>query len=315
MSRATVGFVLNNTPGQTISESTRARVLAEAARLGYRPSRTAQALARGRSAVILFVLPDWPVEFTMRQYLEEATHVLDEAGYSLVTYTRHASDRTRPLWELLDPEVVVGMRPFDADELASMRACGITKIFPASEFGQTDPDVPVIDAGPVLQVRHLFELDHRRLAFAASPDPRLAPLVEVRERIAQDTAARLGLDRLDVRAVDHRDESARHAVMAWHEAGVTGVVAYNDDSAAVVAGAALRAGIAVPDELAVIGADDTPLASMFVPSLSTVRLDIAEVGRYVARLALNKADGRPAPTAAPNTGAAVVVARESTARR
>jgi len=41
VARATVGFVLNNTPGQIISEGTRQRVLAEAARLGYRPHRAA----------------------------------------------------------------------------------------------------------------------------------------------------------------------------------------------------------------------------------------------------------------------------------
>jgi DNA-binding LacI/PurR family transcriptional regulator len=309
ISRATVGFVLNNTPGQTISKNTRQRVLAEASRLGYHPSRAAQALARGRSAIILFVLPDWPVEFTMRQYLEEAAHVLDEEGYSLVTYTRHMSDRTQPLWELLDPEVVVGMRPFDADELVSMRACGITKIYPAPD--SAEPELPVLGTGPELQVRHLHDLGHQRLAYAALPDPRLAPLVKSREQDAQRAAALLSFDRLDVRAVDHRDESAREAVMAWHDAGVTGVVAYNDEAAATVVGAAVRAGIAVPDELAVIGVDDTPLASMFVPSLSTVRLDIAGVGRYVAQHVLSYADGRQRPTTVPDISA-VVVEREST---
>src|ERR1019366_424224 len=112
ISRATVGFVLNATPGQSISDSTRRRVVAEAARLGYRPHRAAQALRRGSSKLILAVLPDWPAGFRMRQHLEEAALVLDEAGYSLVTYMRHAGGRARPLWELLDPDVVMGFVPF-----------------------------------------------------------------------------------------------------------------------------------------------------------------------------------------------------------
>lgn len=314
VSRATVGFVLNNTKGQTISEHMRRRVLDEAARLGYRPSRVAQALARGRSRIILFVLPDWPMEFSMRRYLEEAGHVLDEEGYSLVTYTRQAADRSSPLWELLDPEVVVGMGPFDADEMASMRACGITKIFPDPDRGSEVPELPVINSGPELQVRHLHELGHRRLAFAGSPDPRLALLVAAREDLARQCAAGLGLDRLDSRVVDHRDGSASRAVDTWCAAGVTGVVAYNDDTAAAVVGAAVRAGVAVPGQLAVIGADDTPLAALFVPSLSSVRLDIEGVGRRVAELALHEADGRPLPSPAPDITAEVVV-RESTSLR
>ena len=57
LSRATVGFVLNNTPGQTIPQATRDRVLAEAERLGYRANLAAQTLASGRSRIILLVLP------------------------------------------------------------------------------------------------------------------------------------------------------------------------------------------------------------------------------------------------------------------
>lgn len=47
VSRATVGYVLNDTPGQTISQATRERVLESARRLGYRPRAAAQALASG----------------------------------------------------------------------------------------------------------------------------------------------------------------------------------------------------------------------------------------------------------------------------
>src|SRR5690625_354370 len=72
LSRATVGFVLNNTPGQTIPEQTRRRVLAEAERLGYRPHTAARALASGRSHIVLVVLPDWPIDYSLRRHLEEA---------------------------------------------------------------------------------------------------------------------------------------------------------------------------------------------------------------------------------------------------
>ncbi|WP_369029379.1 LacI family DNA-binding transcriptional regulator [Streptomyces adonidis] len=310
LSRATVGFVLNDTPGQTIPESTRRRVFSEAARLGYRPHRAAQTLRRGSSKVILFVLPDWAAGLPMQQHLDEAALALDEAGYSLVTCPRYAAGRARPLWELLTPDVVLGFGPFDATELASMHAAGITSVIPAPEHPTTLDDWPALAAGTALQIDHLHEQGHRRIAFATPADPHTS-LLDHRVRKAQQAAARLGLAPLDVRPVDHRDTSAHEAVHHWHTQGITGVAAYNDDSAAAVVSAAIRAGVSVPTDLAVIGHDDTPLAALFVPSISSVRIDIVGLSRHFAALALHEADGRPLPprNAASDT---VVIAREST---
>ena len=57
VSRATVGYVLNDTPGQTISATTRDKVIETARTLGYRPRAAAQALATGRTHLVLLVLP------------------------------------------------------------------------------------------------------------------------------------------------------------------------------------------------------------------------------------------------------------------
>ncbi|MFF3577689.1 LacI family DNA-binding transcriptional regulator [Streptomyces mirabilis] len=311
LSRATVGFVLNDTPGQTIPESTRRRVLAEAARLGYRPHRAAQTLRRGSSKVILFVLPDWAAGLPMQQHLDEAALALDEAGYTLVTCMRYAAGRARPLWELLTPDVVLGFSPFDAAELASMRACGITRIVPAPEQPVTLDDWPALTAGTALQIEHLHDQGHQRIGFAAPVDPRRSLLLDTRVRTAQQAAVRLGLDPIDVRPVDHGDDSAQSAVRDWRETGVTGIAAYNDDAAAVVVGAAIRAGVSVPGELAVIGHDDTPLAGLFVPSISSVRIDIVNLGRHFAAFALHEADGRPL-LPRDTKGDTLVIVREST---
>ncbi|CAM5642954.1 LacI family transcriptional regulator [Streptomyces pilosus] len=308
VSRATVGYVLNRTPGQTISEATRRRVLEEAARRGYRPHSAAQALARGRSGIVLLVLPDWPMRYVVGRYVEEASLALDEAGYTLVTYTRHVTGRGRPLWESLSPEVVVGFVPFAADELASLRAAGVSKIFPAAG-SRLGPEA--FSAGTRLQVEHLYDLGHRRLAFAASPDPRVAELVEERLLEARRTAARLGLTPVVVRSMDHDHDRAAAIVRTWHEEGVTAVVAHNDDTAAMVVGAALRSGLSVPGDLAVVGHDDTPLATLFTPSLSSVRVDVAALGRRMAALALHATDGQDRPPAEPVVDM-TLVPREST---
>jgi DNA-binding LacI/PurR family transcriptional regulator len=93
---------------------------------------------------------------------------------------------------------------------------------------------------------------------------------------------------------------------------VTAVAAYNDDIAATVAGAAIRSGLSVPGDLAIVGHDDSPIAALFVPALTSVRMNSAALGRYVATEALHLADGRPRPVNGSDV-AVTLVARESTA--
>ncbi|OHV32814.1 MULTISPECIES: LacI family DNA-binding transcriptional regulator [Pseudofrankia] len=295
VSRATVGFVLNNTPGQTIPESTRERVLRAAERLSYRPNSAARALASGRSRIILLVLPDWPVEFRMRDYLDEVSLVLDQAGYSLVTYTRHPDQAARPLWESLNPDLVVGTLPFSAPDVASMLACGVRQIYPDPDR----PDLPdvslAISAGPELQVDHLHERGHRNLIFAAFGEARTSSLVLARHQAASDRARSQGLAALGLERINYRDATPDDAVRRWLHAGITGVVAFNDDVAAAVVSAAIRAGVRMPEDLAVIGHDDSPIATMFVPALSTIQIDTAALGRGFAEFVLHRVERRPLP--------------------
>ena len=306
ISRATVGFVLNETPGQTISPATRDRVLEEASRVGYRPHLGARALASGQSRIILLVLPDWPIDYTMREHIDEASSALDEAGYSLVTMTPHHTGRARPLWETLQPDLVMGMVPFSPEQAEAIRASGSKVVSPDLAPADLGADLEYA-LGPQVQIEHFAERGHHQVAFASTSDPRLAALAADRQGLARATADRLGLGF----AAAEVDESNAVAMLdRWLEAGVTAVAGYNDDIAAIVLGAALRRGLRIPAQLAVLGHDDTPLARRLVPSLSSVHVDAAGLGRYFAELALHSVEGRDAPVATPITRATLVV-RES----
>jgi len=308
VSRATVGFVLNATAGQTISPATRERVLEAAGRLGYRPHLAAQALASGRNHIVLLVLPDWPMEYSMSRHIEEASLVLDEAGYSLVTTTPHPGGTARPLWETLQPDVVIGFMPFTPAEVKQIRASGVAVVTSGSAPAEPSPENATFAQGPRLQVDHLIARGHRRLAFGADPDPRLRDLVASRRDLAVASAAAAGLPPLVV--ADIREDNVSATVTAWREAGVTAVAAYNDTIAAHIAGAAIRLGLRVPEDLAVIGHDDSPMSRLFVPALSTIRLDDAGLGKYFAAVALSAATGAEAPPA-PAAPQATLVVRES----
>ena len=305
ISRATVGFVLNDTKGQTISPATRERVLAEASRLGYRPHRAARALASGQSKVILLVLPDWPLDYAMRSHLDEASLALDEAGYSLVTMTPHTGGRARPLWETLQPDLVLGLIPFSPEQYDEIAATGTRVISPGS-IADLGADLEY-ERGPQAQIEHLVDRGHQRIAFATTGDPRLSTLAAERQALAEETAARLGRS-LSTQIIT--EDTARHIVEGWVREGTTAAAAYNDDLAAMILGAAIRIGVDVPGQLAIVGHDDAPVARQMVPSLSSVHVDAAGLGRYFAALALHAVEGAPAPVAMPTTRA-TLIARES----
>lgn len=309
VSRATVGFVLNDTPGQTISEATRTKVLQEAQRLGYRRHSAARTLASGRSHIVLLVLPDWPLDFSLRRNIEEASLTLDQAGYTLVTYTPHSSGQARPLWESIQPDVVLTLNSFAPGQAEAIRAAGITRLIPDPE---APPSEDYIDNGPALQLEHLAELGHTVIAYAGLNDPKVADLVNGRRDRAQKTATALGLRPISWRNINLTDESALAAIHDWRAAGVTAIAAYNDDVAAALTGAALRGGLTVPGDLSIIGLDNTPLSSMFQPQLSTINVDTAGLGRYLGRLALSSIEGTPPPAAGPEMRA-TLIPRASTA--
>ncbi|MET0715564.1 MAG: LacI family DNA-binding transcriptional regulator [Mycetocola sp.] len=309
LSRATVGFVLNDTPGQTIPAATRERVLSEAKRLGYRPNMAARALSSGKSRIVLLVLPEWPLDYSMRANLDEASLTLDRAGYALVTMTPHPGGQAQPLWETLNPDVVMGMTPFTDEQLTQIRASGVEHIFPPTSKEPRSIEEFGFENGPRLQALHLLERGARSIAFAGSADPRIQELVNLRRMRATQTLKVAGYDLAGDEDID--PENVGRVLHEWTAGGVDGVIAYNDDIAAMLVGSAVRAGIAVPKELKVIGHDDTPLAQLFVPALSSVRVDTAGTGLYLATVALNAVARETMPVAGPETDARVIP-RETT---
>src|SRR5690242_18971106 len=90
VSRATVSYVLNDTPGQKIPTSTRERVRQAADRLGYTPSSAASTLRRGHSDLVLYLLPDLPIGSTLGATIDQLSAGLAIDGLTLV---RHPGSR------------------------------------------------------------------------------------------------------------------------------------------------------------------------------------------------------------------------------
>src|SRR5258705_2842197 len=308
VSRATVSYVLNDTPHQKIPEKTRQRVLDAAIRLGYAPSAAARALRAGRSDLVLCLLPNWPIGPETGAALENLSASLAEFGITFVVHPRGSATRTiSEIWKPMTPAAVLAYEDFSADEEAAMRAAGVelaVVLFGRSRQHRRELDVPQQRIGR-LQVEHLAAAGHRRLGYALPDDARLRIFAEPRLDGVRGACADLGLDEPTEITVGLDRDRGADAVKSWRTARppVTAVCAYNDEVAFAVLAGARSLGLTAPRDIAVIGVDDIPTARLADPPLTTVTTEQDAVARHLARLIVSLIAGEPEP---PRPGADLV---------
>lgn len=282
VSQATVSYVLNDSPGQTISEETRARVLRAVEELGYTPYEPARALRSGQSSIVLFVSPDYPVGHVIGELLDRLLTLLARQGRTLLTHRLSPDIAVLDVVRALSPVAVISMGPLDPAVRTSIErtGCRVEIIGFSEPTGSGDPDVvhPQERVGR-LQAEHLLARGHRRVGYALPDDARAEMFAAPRLAAVREVCAERGLDAPAEGIVPNDLARAMTTVEAWHRAGVTAICAFTDDVAFAVLGAAAALGITVPGELAVIGVDDIPLSAVSSPPLTTVHLDVEAMTR------------------------------------
>jgi len=292
VSQTTVSFVLNDTPGQTIPEETRRRVLEAAKRLDYRPRASARSLAAGRSDVVLLALPGVPISANLSRFIEQLAAALAEHGLSLVTHLAEGHGRPLPdLCAAVDASAVISLIPFDEETTAALYRAGAEVVLGTGS--QARDELQEIGR---LQARHVIGLGHGRLGYALPGQHATEFRVQERLRGVAAECAEGGFAEPVVLGVDVDGAQAALAVEQWTSASVTAVCAYNDETAmAVLAGMYLR-GLRAPDDIAVIGVGDIPAAQVSIPPLTTIGFDYEETGRQLARVVVDSlAGGQPEP--------------------
>lgn len=308
VSRTTVSFVLNNRPGQLIPEETRQRVLDAARRLDYRPHASARALAAGRSDVVLLAIPDLPVGQAISRFVEELAGALATHGLTLVTHLAGAHGRPLPdVCASVDASAVIGLAPFGKDTIQALHRAGAAVVVPAE--GE-DLSFAIGHVGR-LQAEHLIGRGHRRLGYAAPEEPTLRQLADARLCGVTEACAEAGIDPPVVLNTSLEIAGAARAVTRWAAESVTGVCAYNDETATAVLAGMHQLGLTAPADLAVIGADDIPTARLTTPPLTTVRFDLREAGRRGAEAVVAGLAGED-PRRTTEPAAPHVVERSST---
>lgn len=296
VARSTVSYVLNNHPHQKISEATRQRVLAAAEQLGYRPSAAARALRRGRTDLVLCLLPDFPVGHTLGSFLPTLSTAFARDGFTFVIHpTTPHEQPLREVWQAISPAAIVSLDAFAPADLADVRDLGIPVaevVYQPVDDGLAGVTLPNLQFGTV-QAEHLIAAGHTRIGFAYPADERLRRFAEPRLAGVAAACRAAGLREPAVRTVAMDADSAASAVAAWTgaESPVTAVCAYNDETAIGLLAAARSLGVAVPAMLAVIGVDDIPTAVFTDPPLTTVRADFCDYANRLAALVVAATNG------------------------
>lgn len=287
VSVATVSRVFNQKG--PIREATVRKVMDVAGALQYIPHAGARSLSTRSTRTIGVVLPDLHGEF-FSEVIRGIDLAARESGYHLLLSGSHA-DRNemravvQAVRGLVDGLIV--MSPdLDPSALVAELPAGIpTVLLNAKVDGR--PSITIDNAGGARDVvRHLAALGHKHIAFISGPAKNAD--AEQRRR-----GFRAGVKAHDVDPVevpgDFTEDSGYEAgkTIAALSPRPTAVFAANDSMAIGALSAFRDARVRVPDQVALVGFDDIPIARFLDPPLTTVKVPIAELGRRGLQILLN----------------------------
>ncbi len=291
VSVATVSRALNG--HSNVAEPVRQTVLEVARRLRYSPHAAARSLSSRSTQTIGVVLPDLHGEF-FSELIRGIDAVARSRGRHLLLSSYHGEpDEQAAALRTMRGRVdgLLVMSPYA--DVPGFLADNLPDTLPAVLINtrQADPlwSSLGIDnhAGALAMTRHLLDLGHRRIAFIGGPDTNH----DARERLRGFRDAIAGQAGAEGVAYPGRfdEASGQSAGRTILQAGTLpdAVFAANDMMALGCLYAFAQAGVRVPDDIALAGFDDIPLARVVHPSLTTMRVSIAALGgKALTRLLL-----------------------------
>lgn len=317
VSRATVSYLLNNTPGQKISDDTRRKVLEAASRLGYTPNRNARALRLGRSDIVLLPLGDAPLSHVFGHVINACSAALNRQGFTLVAdATKYPSpDQAADAWLRLGPAAFIDLiLPADHAAVVQMTRAGVARVTAEIDLPSHFSAMDIISVeARRLQLSHVINSGATEVVYAAPStvyeSPKSPLLLQALDAVAADTNIRLRHE-----TVEATPESVRAAAAVWAKDDCDAVCGNSDDLALPILTALVDLGVDVPGAMQVIGIDDIPASSAVTPTMSSVS---AMVEQFSSSLASAVKDAvldpsKPVEYAVPELS---VIERESTNNR
>lgn len=299
VSRMTVSNAFSR-PDQ-LSVALREKILAAAEELGYvGPDPAARALARGTAGSVGVLMTDYAsyafTDEVATRFLGAIAEELAPTGLALTLLTASSRGEIVPARDVPMDGALVYSCGLDSGAVEWLKRRGLPLVFVDQVPVPGIPSVNVDDRGGARSAaQHLVDLGHRRVAIVTrelAPPGSVAAATTAGELHVghqrmlgwTDALGRAGIKPLSVRDALHPDEAAARAARAVLDRSdpPTAVLCFSDVLAYWVVQVAEGMGLRVPDDLSVVGFDDSPLARRMRPELTTVRQDVAEKGRAAA---------------------------------
>jgi LacI family transcriptional regulator len=287
VSPSTVSRVLNNTG--RVSESTRARVLRIAKQLKYRPDIHAQTLAGGNSRTLGVIVSNLQNPFFLDIFRVIEADAL-EAGYAVVV----ANTDYRPKHLAAAAQWMLGHRVAGLALLVSEKEPAVIDELAGEELpvvfydvGSPGPNVTNVKTdyyrGMQRVVEYLYALGHRRMAFVGHHAD-LQPLQD-RKRSFLKAVARFSNGMESANAYGSDSPAGGYlAAQSLLKSGFmpSAIICVNDFMALGVLRAVREHGLAVPEDVSVVGYDNIGLSEYATPALTTVNVPRDEIGHAVS---------------------------------
>ena len=304
VSAMTVSRVINN--GKNVRETTRAAVLEAIESLNYSPNTAARSLAAGHATHIGLLYAN-PSAAYLAQFLIGSLHAARSGGVHLIIESCESEDPDEQAevtrrFANSDVEGVVLPPPLSESRpiMAELEDFGIPIATVAGAPKDGDLNVRIDDHAAAMEMtRYLLDLGHRNIGFIKGHPNHIAS--HDRHRGFCDALTEAGID-CDKAPCEQGYFSYRSGLTAGERMLArsdrpTAIFASNDDMAAATISVAHRMGLTVPDDISIVGFDDTALATSVWPELTTVKQPISAMAE--AALELLIADLRSHPRGTP----------------
>jgi DNA-binding LacI/PurR family transcriptional regulator len=294
VSRSTVSRSLRDSP--VIAPATRDRIKALAAELGYSPDGHARGLVTGRSHTIGIVVTTIADPF-VAEVVQGVETVAHDHGYTVVLSTSGAeSTREIAAVQMLRSKrvdgVIVTASRIGALYLDHVERIGVPVVLINNHNEQSGHYTHTVTVdnqhGAGLAMDHLLGTGHRRIAYVTGPADHSSDMDRLRAyRQALEAHGLPTLAEL-VLSGDGFPQGGEQAYrrLAALTPRPSAAFCYNDMTAIGLLRAARRDGVRVPEDLAIVGFDDIPLAAYVEPALTTIAQPKVEMGRLAMEMLL-----------------------------
>lgn len=307
VSTASVSRALNDRPG--VSEELRQRILEAARELEFTPNMAARGLATQRTQTIGLVLHKKQIPLDADPFYPLITHgteeFLSQHGYHLLLTTVDDGQMARPsAFRLVQEKRVDGLilagPDISAGFILAMHQKGIPCVLVDNSLQETHLDCVVSDdqVGATSAVSHLLEHGHRDVLCLSGPQDWASSRERSQGyRLAMQQAG-LGDHTHVIHASQTTIETGQAALSEALDSGLrpSAIFAINDSMAIGAMREAQRAGLRIPEDLAVVGFDNISWAELAMPPLTTVHIFKEQMGSLAARRLLELLqEGESAP--------------------